>query len=120
MAGNENSGQRKDKLIREALRVAALRVVDGDPKGRIALAIAAEKVVNAAVEGDLAAFKEMADRIDGKAVQQMDVTTTHERTVAEWTESELDRAIARLKATSGGTGGKAAKAASAPKSDRVH
>lgn len=101
MAGNSNSGQRKDKLIREALMLAAKRVHDGDPKGRIKLAIAAEAVVEAAVAGDLAAFKEMADRIDGKAVQQMDVTTTHERTVGEFTAAELDAAIARLGASSG-------------------
>ena len=36
MAGPER-GQRKDKLIRDALRLAALRVVEGDPKGRQAL-----------------------------------------------------------------------------------
>lgn len=119
MAGNANSGSKRDKLIREALRVAALRVVDGDPKGRIALAIAAEKVVNAAVEGDLAAFKEMADRIDGKAVQQMDVNTTHERSTSELTESEIDAAIA-LARSARLVGGKEAKAGSPAKPDRVH
>ena len=119
MAGNENSGSKRDKLIREALRVAALRVVDGDPRGRIALAIAAEKVVEAAVNGDLQAFKEMADRIDGKAVQQMDVTTTHERSPTEWTASELDGEIARLLAARIASG-KAPKAPGAGKPDRVH
>lgn len=70
MAGNANSGQRKDKIIRDALTLAAKRVQEGDPQGRIKLAVACEKVVEAAVNGDLAAFKEMADRIDGKAIQQ--------------------------------------------------
>lgn len=95
MAGNANSGQRKDKLIREALMLAVKRVHDGDPKGRIKLAIAAEKVVEAACEGDLAAFREIADRIDGKAPQSMDITTTHERPVGEWTLAELDAELAR-------------------------
>lgn len=95
MAGNANSGQRKDKLVREALMIAAKRVHDGDPQGRVKLAIAAEKVVEAAVNGDLASFKEIADRLDGKAPQSMDITTTHDRPVREWTLSELDAELAR-------------------------
>lgn len=74
MAGNANSGSKRDKLIREALTLAANRVHDGDPQGRKKLAIACEKVVEAALDGDLAAFKEMADRIDGKAVQAIEQT----------------------------------------------
>ena len=119
MAGNENSGQRKDKLIREGLMLAAKRVHDGDPQGRIKLAIACEAVVEAAVNGDLASFQEMANRIDGKAVQQLDVTTTHERSTSELTESELDAAIALARATRL-AGGKEAKAGSPAKPDRVH
>ena len=76
MAGNENSGQRKDKLIRDALMVAAHRVEQGDPDGRKKLYVAAAKVVEMAVSGDLAAFREMADRIDGKATQAVEVDTT--------------------------------------------
>jgi hypothetical protein len=69
MAGNANSGSKNDKLIREALMVAAKRVHKGDPEGRIKLALAAEKVVEAAVEGDLASFQEMANRLDGRATE---------------------------------------------------
>lgn len=76
MAGNENSGQRKDKLIRDALMIAAHRVETKDPEGRRKLAVAAAKVVEMAVEGDLAAFREMADRIDGKAIQSHEVDNT--------------------------------------------
>ena len=101
MAGNANSGSKRDKQIREALMLAANRVHEGDPDGRKKLNIAAAKVVEMAVEGDLAAFKEMADRIDGKAPQSVDITTTHERSVAEFTEAELDAAIARLGASNG-------------------
>lgn len=78
--------------------LAANRVHEGDPQSRKKLHIAAAKVVEMAVEGDLAAFKELADRIDGKAVQQMDVTTTHERSIGEYTAAELGAEIARLKA----------------------
>ncbi len=81
MAGNANSGNKRDKIVRDALTLAAKRVLDNDPEGRIALAVAAEKVVLAAASGDLAAFKEMADRIDGKSIQAIEqsgeVTVTH-------------------------------------------
>jgi len=94
MAGNGNSGQRKDKLIRDALMIAVNRVQEGDPQGRKKLAIAAAAVVEKAVEGDLAAFKEIADRIDGKAPQSVDVTTRHEQPITEWTDADLERVIA--------------------------
>ena len=94
MAGNSNSGQRKDKLIRDALMLAVNRVQEGDPQGRKKLAIAAAAVVEKAVEGDLAAFKEIADRIDGKAPQSVDVTTRHEQPITEWTDADLERVIA--------------------------
>jgi len=94
MAGNGNSGQRKDKLIRDALMLAVNRVQEGDPQGRKKLAIAAAAVVEKAVEGDLAAFKEIADRIDGKAPQSVDVTTRHEQPIFELTDAELEKIIA--------------------------
>lgn len=119
MAGNGNSGQRKDKLIRDALMLAAKRAIDGDEQGRTYLAKAAEEVVIAAANGDLAAFKEMADRLDGKAVQQMDVTTTHERPASEWNESELDAAIERARLARLAAG-KAPKAPGPEKPGRVH
>jgi hypothetical protein len=101
MAGNTNSGQRKDKLIRDALMLAAHRVQEGDPEGRKKLAVAAAKVVEKAVEGDLAAFKEMADRIDGKSTQPVDVTTRHEPSISELDEAELDRRIRELRIAAG-------------------
>ena len=100
MAGNSNSGQRKDKLIREALMLAASRVHEDDPQGRKKLAVAAAKVVEMAVAGDLAAFKEIADRIDGKAPQSVDVTTRHEQPITEWTDADLERVIAERSAGS--------------------
>lgn len=117
MAGNANSGSKRDKLIREALMLAAKRTIDGD--GRTYLAKAAEEVVIAASNGDLAAFKELADRIDGKAHQSMDVTTTHERPASEWTESDLDAAIERARLARLAAG-KAPKAPSPKEPDRVH
>lgn len=103
MAGNANSGSKREKFIREALLLAANRVHDDDQQSRRKLAVAAAKVVEMAVEGDLAAFKEMADRIDGKAPQSLDVTTSHERSVAELTDAELRAYIAERRASGDGT-----------------
>ena len=119
MAGNANSGSKRDKLIREAMMVAAKRTIDGDPHGRTYLAKAVEEVMIAAAKGDLAAFKEVADRIDGKAHQSMDVTTTHERSASELPESELDAAIAAARAARI-AGGEKAPAGGKAKPDRVH
>jgi hypothetical protein len=56
------TGRKGDKVIRDALK-AALRQ-DPDRLKRVA-----EKTWLMAEEGNLAAFKEIADRLDGKAVQ---------------------------------------------------
>ena len=37
----------------------------------------AEKLYEKAAEGDMAALKEIGDRLDGKATQQIDQTTEH-------------------------------------------
>jgi len=42
----------------------------------------------------LAAFKEIADRIDGKAPQSVDVTTRHGQPIFELTDAELEKIIA--------------------------
>lgn len=66
MAGNANSGQRKDKMFREALHRAIKRIDDGkDPR----LDRIAEQVIKQALAGELAAIKEIADRLDGKPAQ---------------------------------------------------
>ena len=57
-----NNGRKADKIVRDAL-LAALRQ-DPDRLKRVA-----EKTWEMAEEGNLQAFKEITDRIDGKAVQ---------------------------------------------------
>ena len=91
---NPSRGAKPDKLIRDALMLAVNRIHDGDPDGRKKLAIAAAAVVEKAVEGDLAAFKEIADRIDGKAPQSLDVKTTRELSISELTDADLAAIIA--------------------------
>jgi hypothetical protein len=63
MAGNPNPvGRKADKPIRDAL-LAALRQ---DPER---IKRVAEKAWQQAEEGNMQTFKEIADRLDGKAVQ---------------------------------------------------
>lgn len=68
---NEPSrGSKPDKLMRDALMLALKREAigaDGQPTKR--LNKVAEAVVEAAIGGDMAAAKEIFDRIDGKVPQ---------------------------------------------------
>jgi hypothetical protein len=66
MAGNRNSGRRQEKPFADALRmeVAALK---GDRKS---LRLVARKLIEKAEDGNMAAIKELADRTDGKSIQQ--------------------------------------------------
>lgn len=69
MAGNENSGRKAEKPFRDALRIEIAALGDADPK---ALRSIARKLLEKAADGDMQAIKELADRTDGKAVQQLD------------------------------------------------
>lgn len=65
-------GATDHKFWKEAVRMAALREEDVDGKTRKRLNIVADKLLAMAMEGDVAAIKEMGDRLDGKAVAQVD------------------------------------------------
>jgi len=62
MAGNANSGGARVKPFRDALRME-LAAAGEDSK---ALREVAKKLILLAQTGDMAAIKELADRIDGK------------------------------------------------------
>jgi hypothetical protein len=61
-----SQGGKPDKLWKDALRIAALRP---DPEGRRKLAVIADKLVDLAMAGDVAAIREIGDRLDGKPAQ---------------------------------------------------
>jgi hypothetical protein len=67
MAGNENSGTRKTKEMRDALRLALRDDVDAPVRNKMDAIVRAH--VTKALEGDMAAIKEIYDRIDGKVPQ---------------------------------------------------
>lgn len=71
-APKNNVGGRKDKLWRDALMVAVKRADGDDP--RPFLARIADKCVQAALDGDMQAVKEIGDRLDGKAIQATAIT----------------------------------------------
>lgn len=72
MAGNANSGRRAEKPFRDALRME-LKEAGEDHK---ALRAIAAKLITMASSGDMQAIKELADRTDGKSVQQVDADVT--------------------------------------------
>ena len=64
-------GRTSEKIVADAIRVAALTVIEsGRRKGWTKLRAMAEAVVDKAVAGDLSAFAMIADRLDGKPMQQ--------------------------------------------------
>jgi len=74
MAGNANSGKRQEKLWRDALHLA---VNAPGPEGKKKLRHIAETVVRLAMGGDMAAVKEIGDRLDGRPHQTVDTTVQH-------------------------------------------
>lgn len=67
-AGNQNSSK-SNRLWAETIRRA---VVQSDGKR---LRKIAEALLDKAAEGDISAIKELGDRLDGKATQQIEQTT---------------------------------------------
>jgi ribosomal protein L17 len=76
MAGNAYSGRRQEKPFADALRME----IAAAGEDRKALRIVAQKLIAKAQDGDMQAIRELADRTDGKAVQQVEanVNLTHE------------------------------------------
>ena len=62
-------GRPQDKPWRDALRIAAF---EKDGKGRPKLRAIAEKTVALALEGDIQAIMEVANRLDGRPVQAIE------------------------------------------------
>ena len=65
MAGNANSGRKQEKPFRDALNMQ-IKAAGEDSK---ALRRIADALLSKAYEGDMAAIKEVADRLDGKVPQ---------------------------------------------------
>lgn len=71
MAARKTKGnQWSDKAWRDAIRVAVLRAHE-DPKKGKKLAALADALIDAGLEGDVPALKEIGDRLDGKVPQAL-------------------------------------------------
>lgn len=66
MAGNENSGKRKEKAFFTALQLELKAVESDDQRG---LRKIARELMTKAEGGDLQAIKEIRDTLDGKPAQ---------------------------------------------------
>ena len=81
-------GGKPDKLMRDALILELQREAkDADGKKTKRLRLIARRLVDKAQEGDVAAIKEINDRVDGKAHQSVelsgDLNVTHEEALGE-------------------------------------
>lgn len=61
-----------NKRFKDAIQIAVMRPVNGK-SGRTHLERIADKLVRLAGAGDMNAIREVGDRLDGKAKQEMDV-----------------------------------------------
>ena len=97
--GNNNAG--KNKKWAQAIDKALKQYNDGEVKAGFALDAIAKKLVKQAIEGDAndfkEAFKEIGDRIDGKA--QASLELSGDLNMGDLTTEQLD---ARLKELQGG------------------
>lgn len=70
-----SNGGKPDKLMRDALMVALKReALSAEGKPTKKLALIADALVDKACEGDVAAIKEIGDRVDGKPAQALEHT----------------------------------------------
>jgi hypothetical protein len=65
-----SKGSKPDKLWRDAIAVAVHRAINEQEK-KNNLAALAEKLVEKGLSGDVMALKEIGDRLDGKASQDI-------------------------------------------------
>jgi ribosomal protein L17 len=93
--GRPKGAENKDKSWRDAVRAAVneLRKDEDSSKKIKSLRLLARKLVTKALEGDVAAIKEVGDRLDGKATQQVTVDKTLTVTHIEHTIVDMPKVI---------------------------
>ena len=90
-------GRPRQRKFREALSIALSETDAGS--GQSKLRRIADNLVNAAVDGESWAIKEVADRTDGKSVQAVDLETATKSCAHEYTDAELFAIIDESKQT---------------------
>jgi hypothetical protein len=88
ISGNPG-GKSKHKIYSDALRLEVNRIDPNNPNRRKIDALA-EKLVSCALAGEGWAFKEIGDRLEGKAVQPLEHREDDRRdNINQFTEAEL-------------------------------
>lgn len=110
VSGNPG-GRVKNKEFTDALRLAVLEI---HPETKLKkLRVIANKLADLACEGDVAAIREVSDRLDGKSIASVDITTRH-ADARDIPDSEL------LDIATGSSNGTAEEAGSATEPNSVH
>lgn len=88
-------GQKRHKIVRDALMLALEREVDVEGKPTRRIAQIAEALCAKASEGDVPATREIFDRVDGKAIQAVEHSGPDGSPI-EMSDTEAARRIAAL------------------------
>lgn len=104
-SGNPKGRAKSEKVWADAIRLAVNRIGTGeDGQARKKLALLADSLVTRAIAGDVAAMKEIGDRLDGKPTQAIEhsgeMTVRHEDRLAE-IEQRRDEEQGRLQSLAG-------------------
>ena len=84
-------GATADKFWSDAVRLAVYREAKGDAQKRKRLNVIADKLCEMAMDGDMAAIKEIGERLDGKAPQAQVIQGDADKPVRvaiEWQRAE--------------------------------
>ena len=95
ISGNPG-GRSGEKIFTDALRLELNRIDPNDKEKRKKINRLAEKLVECAIEDKQAwAFQQIADRLEGKAAQQIDHNVVDNREISEFSDAELSAILRR-------------------------
>ena len=94
ISGNPG-GRSGEKIFTDALRLELNRIDPNDKEKRKKVNILAEKLVRCALDGEGWAFNMIADRLEGKAAQQIDHNVIDNREISEYSDAELTAILRR-------------------------
>ena len=94
ISGNPG-GRSGEKIFTDALRLELNRIDPTDKEKRKKVNKLAEKLVRCALDGEGWAFNMIADRLEGKAAQQIDHSVVDNREISEYSDAELNAILRR-------------------------
>jgi hypothetical protein len=95
ISGNPG-GRSGEKIFTDALRLELNRIDPTDKEKRKKVYKLAEKLVECAIEDKQPwAFQQIADRLEGKAAQQIDHNVVDNREISEFSDAELSAILRR-------------------------